>query len=253
MRINAGNGLKALFQVIIVGVLMAVYGGTSLAAPLYSVEELPVPPGTSTSVALAINDSGRIIGYIIDAQSQYHGAVWFKGKVSLLDCPPPASVCFVRSINERGQIGMDVILGGGASIWDKGQITPLALIGEASNLYMINDAGHAVGMTRTAEGLEIGTLWRKDIATFLNPLPGFANSQAQALNNRGQAVGLSESNNDFRATLWHDGQPVDLGIMNGYTRSQAIGINNRGDVIGLAFSPDRRIGATLWKDGQFMI
>ncbi|MEK7801027.1 MAG: hypothetical protein AAB276_01115 [Pseudomonadota bacterium] len=146
---------------------------------------------------------------------------------------------------------MDVI-NGGASIWEKGVITALTPEGTRSNLNGLNDAGEAVGAIGTLEGPQYAALWNHGVSSVLGPLPGFVNSEAHGINNRGQIVGLSvsfDATNDFRATLWFQGQTVDLGVLNGYTRSQAININDQGTIIGLSFL-DRRIGATLWKDGQ---
>ena len=75
------------------------------------------------------------------------------------------------------------------------------------------------------------------------------NSVAYAINNRGQIVGFSFTNNgEGHAVLWDDGTVMDLGTLGGRS-STALAINDRGDIAGLGtsgpeeFSP---VHALLW-------
>ena len=55
---------------------------------------------------------------------------------------------------------------------------------------------------------------------------------AYAINNAGQAVGVSEVGGVNYATEWSDGQVIDLGGLPGSTYSIAYGINDAGQVVG---------------------
>ena len=62
---------------------------------------------------------------------------------------------------------------------------------------------------------------------------GGSESWAYAINNRGQVVGWSETENgDTHAFLWEKGRMVDLGSPH-HALSRAMDINERGQVVGL--------------------
>jgi probable HAF family extracellular repeat protein len=226
------------------------------AGPLYRAKKLPIPPGFAFSTAVGINNVGQIVGYIGDGVGHFQGIVWFRGQFVVLDCP--TSACITRAINDQRQVAVDVIgIGWGASLWNKGTLTPLAPSAAASNVFALNNRGQAVGVsTETPGGHFYATLWTKESTRLLPPLPGFENSSASpgGINNRGHIVGVSENidaNNDFHATIWINGEPFDLGVLDGYPRNQAVAINDANTIIGLSFpGSGRNIHATLWKHGQ---
>ena len=73
--------------------------------------------------------------------------------------------------------------------------------------------------------------------TDLGTLPGGDYSRAQAINNKGQIVGLSSTGKtivsgllrDTRAVLWHNGTVVDL-VEQQFLAPSAFRINNQGQV-----------------------
>jgi probable HAF family extracellular repeat protein len=84
-------------------------------------------------------------------------------------------------------------------------------------------AGLLTAPSATAQGFTV-----TDLGTL-----GGINSQATAINNRGQVVGFSTLQGEAitRAFLWEDGVITDLGSLGG-TFSKANAINNRGQVVG---------------------
>src|SRR6266852_4613087 len=85
---------------------------------------------------------------------------------------------------------------------------------------------------------------------------GGRNSQANAINNRGQAVGASEitANAARHAVLFDRDGITDLGALPASLVGAAFGINNRGDIFGGSTTEgSSRTGpfhATQFKDGQ---
>jgi probable HAF family extracellular repeat protein len=94
------------------------------------------------------------------------------------------------------------------------------------------------------------TLWQQDYRAKwevreLPPYPGDADSAATAINDRGQAVGISGqcdvaigAYSAIHAVLWEHGRPIDLGNLGGHGWNTAAAINNRGVIVGFANGPN---------------
>ena len=74
--------------------------------------------------------------------------------------------------------------------------------------------------------------------------PGFPDSQAFALNNNGEVVGVSSASNEssFEATVWMPSGkmiPLPCTIGSGYVDSSALGVNDSGEVVGFCRNPEK--------------
>jgi hypothetical protein len=86
--------------------------GSALADELYTIEELLPLPGHTTARALAINDSGQVVGYSYmpgpEPGSDFHAVIapmlWEGGSGSTLMEPSLWSVFVATDINNQGQI-----------------------------------------------------------------------------------------------------------------------------------------------------
>jgi probable HAF family extracellular repeat protein len=150
-----------------------------------------LPPRSARSEALDVNASGRVIGWTY-RESNFRAVTWERGQMRLLPLPPGRKGAFTSAINEEGEI-----VGYG---WANREVDK-----------------HAV-LWRIGTVIDLGTL-------------GGMQSEAEAINNRRQIVGTSETASDseapvWHAFLWHDGRMVDLG--SGYP----VAINDRGQIIG---------------------
>ena len=84
------------------------------------------------------------------------------------------------------------------------------------------------------------TEWSGGSVIHLGGLPGSIGSEANSINDAGQAVGVSYlANGSERATEWSDGSVIDLGS------GVANGINDAGQGVGYSEG-----GATEWSDGS---
>ena len=167
-------------------------------------------------------------------------------------------------INDSGQVvGWSYPSGfsGSAFLWQNGIMTAVG----ASVAYGINDVGQIVGYTSTGDGTNHGFLltpedtdgngapdrWfrdsnsdgKNDLMLDLGP-----DTVAYDVNNAGQVVGYSGSNNTQRASLWQNGVMTDLGTLGGST-SYGTAINDAGQVTGISRTSTGESSAFVWQGG----
>jgi probable HAF family extracellular repeat protein len=161
-----------------------------------------------------------------------------------------------------------------AFAWSGGILTDLGTLpgGTNSQAFWVNDAGIIAGLAQNAQAdpamlgfpVPIGdqafhaAVWSHGKITDLGTFGGYL-SIAQAVNNRGQVVGLAQNNipetvpsilnaiaggfigpgffldTQFRAFLWENGIMRDLGTLGG-PEAWARTINDRGQVAGVSFT-----------------
>ena len=176
--------------------------------------------GGLSSGALSINDSGQIVGYSGD-----NAVVWNNGSTT----PTNLGSGGARGINNSGQIVGNS--NGNAVVWNNGSTTPTILGSGAAE--GINNLGQIVGTS-----VNNAVIWNGGTPTILGGLGGTW-SIANAINDLGQAVGLSTYPNSYahvNATLWDGSNVIDLNSLIdpslGFTLVVASGINNAGQIVG---------------------
>jgi probable HAF family extracellular repeat protein len=117
-------------------------------------------------------------------------------------------------------------------------VTDLGTLGSNfSNAEAINDAGHVVGESRTASGIQHAFLWTPSTGMIDLGTLGGATSTAHGLNDAGQVVGRADSIGGQRPFLWSAATGmVDLGTLGG-SFGVAWAINEDGVVVGAAGTP----------------
>ncbi len=130
---------------------------------------------------------------------------------------------------------------------------PVALVpftpGQGSGVAMaINNAGTVCGMWSGPTG---AFCWRNGTLTELQPLPGDDNVFVESINERGQAVGLSQSTLTFRrsAVVFVDGVAHAVAIPQA-TDAAASDINNAGDIVGRYTARNGETVAWLARHGE---
>jgi probable HAF family extracellular repeat protein len=197
----------------------------------YTVEDLGTLEGST--IARGVNASGRVVG-----QSQKRLA--------------------------NGSLGLR------AFFWDGGPMTDLGTLGDpttAPNLTSagrgINDAGRVVGFSRvsTLNNQQRAFVAERDAQggtrmVPLGTLPGYASSEAWAINESGQIVGRSSSSpTSGRAFLYRRDEGgvsaiESLGVLSpGDTYSEAWAINDSGQVVGESGSHEDTGKAFLYSGG----
>lgn len=149
-----------------------------------------------------------------------------------------------------------------AVLWDRGQMVDLGTIpgGNYSEAFAINDRGQVVGWSMldqtnciAFDGCWHAFLWEKGTITDLLGLEPDFQSYAYSINNSGQIVGISATQNypiiDYRPVMWNNGSLVDLGKPEGATDGLANGVNASGTAAGYAHFPDGRNLPMVWSHG----
>ncbi len=239
--------------------------------------DLGTLPGGNSSGAVAVNESGTIVGLadngLIDPQAGFpeaFGVLWSHGHIQNLGALG-GNQSFAVAINNLGQVtGVaenDVpdpfsFLGATeahAFLWERGIMRDLGTLGGPDSWgFYVNDKGQVAGFSFTSDLSLRPFLWTQGEMIDLGSLGGtfgFAN----ALNNRGQVAGPMNLPGDFNSHpfLWDRGTLVDLGTLGG-ENANGQAMNDAGEVVGEAdnstpCTPDcdhpQVYRAYLWRHG----
>ena len=150
-----------------------------------------------------------------------------------------------------------------AFLWRKGQMSALPTLGgNNAQASAINNRGQITGFAEngtvdsscsantTNNRIQLPVIWEDGRARALPTLVGDIDGEANAINDRGQAVGNTGTCGGAtnHAVSWENGaasQLFDYG-----TFALAFGINNQGQIVGMVGSPDTpTFYAALWQNG----
>jgi probable HAF family extracellular repeat protein len=255
----------------------------------YTVTDLGTLGGTF-SEAVGINNSGSMAGSsAISGDVAVHATLWRHGVITdlgTLGGPNSTAPEAAPQPNEKGQVagasdtltpdpnGED-FCGFGTHliclpfVSQKGALIALPTLGGNNGIALeINNRGQVVGFTETttqdpnctAPTPEVEpVIWESGKIQQLPTLSGDLDAGAGAINDRGQAVGVSTNCPSelfvfpSHAVLWPGGQNggvVDLGNLGSAFFNVAFGINNRGQVVGQSgLTGDMAFHAFLWQHG----
>ena len=180
---------------------------------------LPLPEGSISGRAHAVNRHGRIVGrYTLPDSFTEHAAMWHAGRV-----------------RDLGTLGSRK-----NAYWQDSAATA------------VNEAGTIVGFSQTDEVTIHAARWDADGQVHdLGGLLDSSESLAWSLNSSGLVVGNS--------TQWVDGHPVDHAVawVDGHVvdldpqapadaRSTAIQVNDAGEIVGYKLKPNGSVAALYW-------
>jgi probable HAF family extracellular repeat protein len=247
-----GNPVKASF-----GILMLLACGSIAQAQHYEFTDLGTLPGAMSSIAVALNNRGEVVG-----SSSGQAFLWTESKAmqGLGFGPTPGTVASsANGINRRGDIVIDFESVPPTGEQDEAFILTKSGLQDLGNLGCVHLGITPSGINSSSE--VVGTVYIPpcggggqarayiyhdgiidDLGTLsgpnANPLVAF--SIGSAINTRGHVVGYSSTtlstntNVVFDGFLWtKDEGMLDLGTLPGWANySYALGINSRDDVVG---------------------
>lgn len=217
-------------------------GDATVRAALWrrgSLTDLGTLGGPSSRVPWpGVNDRGMVVGISHTAALDSLNEEWSCERGNFLPDTNPRQVC-------RG------------FVWQHGVMHELPTLGGTHGFAAgINDRGQVVGWAETAvhdptcTGVQVlqfrAVMWepRKGTTQELPPFPGDSTSAAVAINNRGQAVGISGDCDQavgrfsaLHAVLWDDGTVTEIPNLGGVTWHTPQSINQAGDVVGFSNPP----------------
>jgi probable HAF family extracellular repeat protein len=223
--------------------------------------------GGNESLAAAINDSGRVVGYSFTGTGATNAFLWTPGAIDGVSGNPQ-----MKSLGT---------LGGGASqaygINNSGQVTgysdtsarpPLQHaflytagtmqdIGQALNAlpnsygYSVNTSGHVAGTAYDANYTAPHAFFYNGSTSSDLGVFGGQGSSALAINNQDTIVGYLTTSSSFdHAFVYSGGTPTDLGTLGG-NYSYALAVNNNNLIVGGSFvdAKDSVYHAFIWSNG----
>jgi probable HAF family extracellular repeat protein len=205
---------------------------------------LPDPAGLIRSVPTDINLFGDIAG-IASLQDEFfspRAMIWRRGQPIVLGMFPGGFISQAAAINDLGVVAgiADDGVSTEATIWLNGTPRMLGALPSAtgfpySEATDINNVSQVVGRSAVDSVNFHAVLWDRGRMIDLGTLPGDTHSQASAINDRGQIVGVSAnvSASTERAFLWENGVMRDLGIVAGNTYARAEDLNIFGVAVGV--------------------
>lgn len=267
--------------------------------PKYELEIVDTTLGGTTAVGTAINNRGWVGGYSTLANNTRHAVLWRDGVLhDLKTLGGPSSAVQWPGLNGSGTVvgisftadadpnnamwSCEAFMGATdrtcrGFYWDEATgMHALETLGGYNGFATgVNSAGQIVGWAETAvedptckrpnQVLQFrAVLWdvRAGTKQQLPPLPGDSTSAATAINERGQAVGISGKcyvavgDSSARASvLWEHGVPREIPNLGGATWNTPMAINDGGDVAGFSNIGDDATGsprlfAFLWTGGS---
>jgi len=229
------------------------FAATSTAGIVYGVGKVVTLPtlGGLESDAMAVNNSGEVVGDSQAPDGSIHAVLWKNG--ILTDLSEGWFFSSADAVNNGGDIaGTSSALTGSfqAELWvGGGKALSLGdLGGGSSNAYGLNSSDQVVGKSSTQHSASHAFLWQKGVMADLGTLGG-PTSEAVSINDSGAAVGEATTGQDVdHAVLWQAGHIRDLGTLGGAT-SSAAGIDSAGQVVGVSTLQSGSSHAFVWENG----
>jgi probable HAF family extracellular repeat protein len=217
----------------------------SLLTLTYRTDFITAPSGVAVPDASDINDRGQVVGAVGNAANT-DAYIWSRSAgLRTLERLPGAEGMLAAAVNERGMVAGDAVFASNLRrpvLWstsgqlqDLGVYAPFVAPGftvSTATANDLNDRGHVVGATTTAEHYEEAYLWEPTSGMKLLGTLGGTSSGAWAVNARDEVVGISTlPDGTSHAFLWARGAMQDLGALGGIL-SQASAINDLSEVTG---------------------
>jgi len=146
--------------------------------------------GGSRSRAIAINDSGTVLGWSENAAGEEHPFLWQRGQMT--DLAPTGGTIDVQALNQAGDVAGQV--DGHPALWRHGVLDDI-LDGRSGVATSINDRGDIAGTTydpAVPNVIHTPFRWRHgNVVSFDLLFPGLVGTWVNAVDDRGRVIGIS--------------------------------------------------------------
>jgi probable HAF family extracellular repeat protein len=211
----------------------------------------PPPDSSTTAIGVAIDDSGRIAGYVTGPMGN-HAAIYRDGAWSLVSNLGRGSE--ILAATAKGTLGGAAYRSDGkleAFLLVDGKPAPMSWPSGGSAVYAATDGGHIAGILATATGATHAFVGTGQTLSDLGTLGGLR-SAAYGMNARGDVVGTSEmAGGGAHPFVARAGtlQMVDLGLPDGASSSDARGIDAAGNIVGNSIASNGLSRAWVFRPG----
>jgi probable HAF family extracellular repeat protein len=266
--------------------------GQSQQQLYYTATDLGTLGGTF-SFAQGLNHKGWVVGFsTLPGDTNQHAFLWREGmmtdlgtlgglnsglgfwgekpnergqiagatQTSALD---PLGEDFCGTVSDFGPTGKFICL---PFVWQNGVMTSLPTLGGNNGVAnSINNRDQVAGAAENATPPDpscVGlsrpkpVLWEEGVIQELPTFPGDLFGGVDAINDNGQATGISVNNcipSVSHALVWQNGRLIDLGNLGGNFFDEGADINNQGQVVGFSSLPgDTTFHAFLWTEDNGM-
>lgn len=192
-----------------------------------------------------MNDKGEVVGSF-----PTHSFVWRDGTFETLSLPEGRGQPI--AINDRSQIAANCLTGFNTSyvcLRLNDEFSHFEVPNESwSSVRDLSNGGHVLGITVSLDQKVTQFVGHSGKFTVLDPLPGFPETLAMRMNDRGTIVvgngsGVEGNQGPWMPVLWQSGTIMPLGRPPGFSSLLALDVNDGGMVI---FNP-----AHTWQEGNF--
>lgn len=248
-----------------IALLLALLSPTQLiAGGTYVLASLPSISNELEAYAAGINNSGQVVGHVIDPFGHAHAAYWGgDGKRLLPELDPSAPFSHAYRINDSGQIVGKAGAADGsvhATMWNGLDVIDIGTLSGAGDSFAadINEQGVVAGSSSGEVGTHAFT-WTEagGFVDYGNTNPPFRLAVAgfNGINNQGLMVGTSYIILEpYRAAFAHEGDKAlaDLSPPGRNSVGMAMAVNDAGTIVGFQSGDYGSIQATIFReDGSF--
>jgi len=211
------------------------------------------PPDSRGAGAQGINDSGEVVGFYTNSNSDLQGFTYDHGVFSIINVPAAH-----LAINNHGEVTGNYFdsdgIGEHGFIYERGVVTPLDVPGATQTVPVaINNSGEIAGKY-VSGGSQHGFVYDDGAFTTID-VPSALSTRAVAINDRGDIVGgyqisagLSTQDLSF---LYHDGTFTTIEVP-GSLSTTASDINDRGEIVGGYKGSDAKFHGFAYDEGTFI-